>query len=60
MNTSDPIYAELNTLLGHLEAFDVVRLVEEYFAKFGNPAPPKLLQNTINKLQKRLEEAEHA
>lgn len=60
MKMSDELYAELNNLLGHLEAFEVVKLVEQEYAKHNNPAPPELLKRSIWKLQKRLNEAEHA
>jgi len=58
MKAYDPLYSELNKLLSHLEAFEAVRLVEEYFARFDNPAPPKLLKSSIDKLQQMLNEAE--
>ena len=60
MKRFDPLYIELNTLLSHLEGFDAVKLVREHFAQYNNPAPPLLLTKAIEKLQKRLEEAENA
>ena len=52
------LQSELNTLLSHLEGFEVTRLVEEYFfAKYRNPAPSALLRSSIAKLQKRLHES---
>lgn len=48
------LYSELNKLLGFLEAFEVVRLVEENFLLYNNPAPPLLLKSSIAKLQEIL------
>ena len=36
----------------------ILELVKDYFAKFNNDAPPKLLRMYMDKLQKRLNEAE--
>ena len=57
MKQYDPLWSEINTLLAHLEGFDAVKLVREHFAQYNNPAPPLLLTKSIEKLQKRLDEA---
>jgi hypothetical protein len=60
MTKYDALYSDLNKLLSHLESFDVVKLVEEHFAQYNNPAPPLLLRKVMNDLQKRLDEAPDA
>jgi hypothetical protein len=60
MRKYDELWSELNVLLSLLRdgGCDVVQLVDEYFAKHDNPAPALLLRRQIDKLQKRLDEAE--
>jgi hypothetical protein len=42
---------ELNTLLVFLREFDVVALVREKYALYGNDAPPELLAVAIDDLK---------
>jgi hypothetical protein len=60
MRKYDDLWDELNTLLYYLRSdnFSVVHLVNEHFlVKHGNAAPGILLQQQIQKLQKRLDES---
>lgn len=45
---------DLNTLLAYLRDFDVVGLVKEHYWKHGNAAPPSLLKEQIEKMEKHL------
>ena len=58
MKKYDPLWSDINNLLSHLEAFNTVGFVEEYYAKFDNLAPKWLLEKSIQKLQKHLDQAE--
>lgn len=59
MQKNDELYNELNTLLFYLDAggFNVVELVKLHYQKYKNTAPHTLLQEAIDKLQKRLDDA---
>jgi hypothetical protein len=48
---------DLNSLFCLLTEFDVVQRVREHYAQYHNPAPPALLQEQINKLEKHINEA---
>lgn len=48
---------DLNSLFCLLTEFDVVQRVREHYAQYHNPAPPALLQEEINKLEKHINEA---
>jgi hypothetical protein len=43
--------SDLNKLLCYLHDFEVVELVRAHFARFGNDAPPKLLEMQVNNLE---------
>lgn len=61
MRKYDELWNDINTLLFFLRgsSMSVVELVDRYFLdKFGNDAPGILLQEQIDKLQKRLDDAE--
>jgi hypothetical protein len=61
MKKYDPLWQDINNLLAFLESYGTVEnLVREYFAQFNNDAPPKLLRLYMDKLQKRLDEADEA
>ena len=49
------LQSDLNTLLTFAGSFHVIKAVEEYFARYNNDAPPKLLQEQIKKMYKYLE-----
>ncbi len=51
------IWTEINNLLRTLDDLEVVKLVREHYAKYGNSAPPVVLQRYMDKLQKRWDEA---
>jgi acyl-CoA hydrolase len=55
MKKYDPLWSDLNTLLAHLNEFNVVKLVQDEFAKHHNSAPGLLLNSSIKKLQTRLD-----
>jgi hypothetical protein len=60
MQKYDELWNEINTLLFFLRGSSIsaVELFNRYFLdKFGNNAPGILLQEQIDKLQKRLNEA---
>lgn len=64
MKKYDELWNNINNLLALLESGShppgsAVNLTKEYyFGKFGNSAPHQLLQMEIDKLQKKLDEAE--
>lgn len=60
MKKYDDLWNELNTLLTYLDrgSVKVTRLVNDfYFGNYGNSAPASLLQEQIDIIQKRLDEA---
>jgi len=60
MKKHDPLWQDINTLLSYLRTgrLNAVYLVDRPFLKYGNSAPGELLRRQIDKLQKRLDEAE--
>ena len=48
------LQCELNILLAILRDVNVVKLVQEEFTKYNNPAPSLLLERSIEKLQEKL------
>lgn len=51
------MHQKVNNLLALLDAFEVVGLVSEHFAKFGNASPPLVLQGAIDELEAALNES---
>lgn len=49
------LYNDLNTLLSFLRSANVVELVRAHYSTFNNDAPPILLVDQIEKLQKHLD-----
>ena len=59
MKKYDDLYHEINNLLSLLRRNKERERVDSYYLdKFGNDAPGYLLQNAMDKLQKRLDTAE--
>ena len=56
MQRSDPLWSEVNNLLGLLRDLQVVDLVRERYAKHNNDAPPRLLERRMEILQKALDD----
>jgi hypothetical protein len=52
---SDEERNAVNSLVTYLHSFEVVKLVEAHFAKYNNDAPPQLLREQINEVEKLLE-----
>ena len=52
------LYSNINNLLSYLRASNVVKLVNDYYMKFGNDAPAKTIQREMDELQKKLDNAE--
>ncbi len=51
MELDDKTLSDLNKLASYLREFNVVELVRDHFARFGNDAPPKLLEPQVANLE---------
>lgn len=54
----DRLWCDINNLLTFLQSFDAVGLVREYYSRYGNDAPPAILDNYIKMLQEHLNKAQ--
>lgn len=50
------LWHNINNLLSLLNQFKVVLRVRKYYAQYGNAAPPSLLQEEMDALQKKLDQ----
>lgn len=57
MTKYDELWNDINMLLSHVKSLNVIRAMKEYWAKYNNTAPVLLLNDIIDKLQKRLDNA---
>ena len=59
MKKYDGLWSNINNLLSYLESSEVVKRVNNYYVGlYGNEAPGKLIQMEIDKLRKKLDNAE--
>lgn len=54
---SEEEYQAVNSLLAYLRSFHVVGLVEAHYKVYNNEAPPVLLQEQMNEVQKLLDKS---
>ena len=58
MKKYDKLYSNINNLLSHLRSSNVIERVNEYYLKFNNDAPGKIIQREMEELQDKLDNAE--
>lgn len=58
MKKHDKLWSNINNLLSYLRSSKVVDKVNDYYLReHGNPAPSKLIQMEMDKLQEKLNDA---
>lgn len=59
MKKYDPLWHLINSLLAQLKSFNIRKRVDDYYLYvFDNPAPGECVSETMDKLQRLLDEAE--
>lgn len=59
MKKYDPLWSNINNLLSYLRTSNAVDRVNDYYlGQFDNPAPGKIIQIEMDKLQEKLNKAE--
>lgn len=51
----DDVWNDINNLLSHLRALGAVDLIRTHYSKYGNPAPPEMVERVMKRLQTHLD-----